>query len=163
MCDHLQRPRLIHVLRNVDNGRRHQGKSVNVRCQNGTFIVNSNSVQAALGQFLSGPLANRFARRVPKGLLQLEASPSQLRVFNADHLRWDRPIVRVAEQRWTTVRWVTWRRPSEGERMQSHLRVSRTPFLLLALVFVLFPKVQKHRVQLCWCSNLLVPNGCVIL
>jgi hypothetical protein len=60
VADHFERPRLIDVLGDVDDGRTDQWQAINVRSQKGAFFVNPNAVQTALREFFTRPLTNRL-------------------------------------------------------------------------------------------------------
>mmetsp|Transcript_28873 Transcript_28873/g.60792 ORF Transcript_28873/g.60792 Transcript_28873/m.60792 type:complete len:395 (+) Transcript_28873:529-1713(+) len=91
----LDRPGLVHVLVDVENGRADQGHPVHVGGQDAPLGVDPNAVHAALRQLLPRPLLDRRAGRVPHALLETAPRPPQPRVLHAHHVRRRLPVIGV--------------------------------------------------------------------
>jgi hypothetical protein len=92
--DHLQRPRLVDVLRDVDDGARDERQAVDVRAEYGSGRVLPYAVQGRGRQLLAGPLLEGVPRHLPYHVLELGSGPRELVVVEAEHPSMTLPLER---------------------------------------------------------------------
>mmetsp|Transcript_8471 Transcript_8471/g.31896 ORF Transcript_8471/g.31896 Transcript_8471/m.31896 type:complete len:314 (-) Transcript_8471:103-1044(-) len=95
----LKRPRLIHILIDIDDGRRNQWQAVAVRGQDRAVVVHPDAVQRRRLQLLARPLLDDGLGAVPDPLLELPAGKGPLGIFRVifqiDHVCGHLPVVYV--------------------------------------------------------------------
>mmetsp|Transcript_3529 Transcript_3529/g.9375 ORF Transcript_3529/g.9375 Transcript_3529/m.9375 type:complete len:525 (+) Transcript_3529:81-1655(+) len=137
-ADHFQRPRFIDILIDVDDCGYHQRQAIDMRCQDGILLVNADPIQAAFRQMLLlRPFRQDIACRIPDGLLQHSATTFVLSILDVQHVRRTFPVIDVGD--------------AGGPALQHHLIAVGTPEPL--------DHVEEFR----WCTDLGIPQLCVVV
>lgn len=88
MSINLNRPRLIHILRHIQNGRTHKRHAIDVSGQDGSFRVDANAVEAAFRDLVARPFFHGAFGGIPDFAFDVGSCSAEAGVFDAYHVGW---------------------------------------------------------------------------